>query len=108
MAALFKIEFYVPASHLETVKQALFAAGAGKVGPYEHCAWQTQGQGQYRPLAGSNPFKGEAGRVETVAEYKVELVCEEQFLAAARQALVASHPYESAAFSIIKLDTSFR
>ncbi len=105
MAALFKIEFYVPASHLETVKKALFASGAGKVGPYEHCAWQTQGQGQYRPLDGSNPFKGEAGKVETVAEYKVELVCEERFLAAARLALVASHPYESAAYSIIKLET---
>lgn len=105
MADLFKIEFYVPASHLETVKQALFAAGAGKVGPYEHCAWQTLGQGQYRPLAGSKPFKGEAGKVETIAEYKVELVCEGRFLAGVRLALVASHPYESAAYSIIKLET---
>ncbi len=55
---LFKIEFYVPAQQLQQVKQAMFAAGAGKVGDYDSCAWQILGEGQYRPGAASNPFKG--------------------------------------------------
>jgi hypothetical protein len=105
MSSLYKIEFYVPASHLEIVKNALFGAGAGRVGPYEHCAWQTEGRGQYRPLQGSSPFRGEAGKVETVEEYKVELVCEEEFIAVARKALLESHPYESAAYSILKIES---
>lgn len=102
-ASLFKIEFYVPPSHLETVKAALFAAGAGRVGQYECCAWQTLGQGQYRPLDGSQPFAGEVGRIETVDEYKVELVCAAERLEAAVAALRAAHPYEEPAFSVLAI-----
>ncbi len=56
---LFKIEFYVPESHLSAVKLAMFEAGAGKLGDYDQCAWQTKGRGQYRPLAGSDPYQGD-------------------------------------------------
>lgn len=101
--SLYKIEFYVPPSHLDAVKAALFAAGAGRVGQYECCAWQTLGQGQYRPLDGSQPFAGEVGRIETVAEYKVELVCAAERLEAAVNALRAAHPYEEPAFSVLAM-----
>lgn len=103
MSALYKIEFYVPETHLDAVKAAMFAAGAGKVGAYDSCAWQTLGRGQYRPLAGSSPHLGEAGRVESVAEYKVELVCEKCFVHAAIAAMLATHPYEAVAYSLIEL-----
>lgn len=105
MSALFKIEFYVPESHLEAVKTAMFAAGAGKVGNYEHCAWQTLGRGQYRPLEGSSPHLGEAGRIETIAEYKVELVCAQSSVRAVVAAMLAAHPYEAVAYSLLELRT---
>lgn len=105
MSALLKIEFYVPESHLESVKQAMFAEGAGKVGDYDSCAWQTLGQGQYRPLQGSDPYQGQAGVVEQAAEYKVEMVCVEERVGAVIAALRKSHPYEEVAFSVIRTES---
>ena len=102
-SSLFRLEFYVPASHLETVKAAMFAAGAGKVGNYDCCAWQTQGQGQYRPLPESNPFSGELDKLQIANEFKVEMVCEKQFIAAATQALKQNHPYEEVAYAVLAL-----
>lgn len=100
---MYKITFYVPESHLEVVKAALFAAGAGRVGAYECCAWQVKGQGQFRPLAGSNPFIGRQDILETVDEYKVELVCDDASIKAAVAALRQAHPYEEPAYDVVLL-----
>lgn len=100
---MYQIVFYVPESHLEPVKDALFKAGAGKIGDYDSCAWQTLGQGQFRPLQGSTPYIGQTGEVERVAEYRVELVCEEAVLNAAVKAMIAAHPYEEPAYSVWRL-----
>lgn len=105
MSVLCKLEFYVPESHLEQVKQALFEAGAGRVGDYECCAWQTLGQGQFKPLAGSTPFLGKQDELEKTPEYKVELVCEEALIKQAVTALKSAHPYEEVAFSIIRTES---
>ncbi|MCG8413760.1 MAG: NGG1p interacting factor NIF3 [Pseudomonadales bacterium] len=99
-----KIEFYVPETHLEEVKHAMFAAGAGRVGDYDCCAWQTLGQGQYRPLAGSQPYLGEQDKVETVAEYKVEMVCLRTLADAVVEAMKTAHPYEEVAYSVIRTE----
>lgn len=101
---MYKITVYVPETHLTEVKQALFAAGAGRVGNYDCCAWQVKGEGQFRPLAGANPFLGQVGAVETVAEYKVELVCDPDHIRAAIAALKAAHPYEEPAYDVIRLE----
>ena len=101
---LYKIEYYVPESHHEQVKSALFAAGAGRVGQYDHCCWQTLGNGQYRPLPGSTPFQGDEGRVETAPEYKVEMVCEEACLQSVIDALLQAHPYQEVAYFVMKFD----
>lgn len=101
---MYKITFYVPETHLVEVKQALFAAGAGRVGNYDCCVWQVKGEGQFRPLAGANPFLGQVGAVETVAEYKVELVCASDLIQAAIAALKAAHPYEEPAYDVVKLE----
>lgn len=98
-----KITFYVPETHLEQVKAALFAAGAGRIGAYDCCAWQVKGQGQFRPLAGSNPFIGQQGVVEVLDEYKVELVCDDGQLHAALAALKLAHPYEEPAYDVVPL-----
>jgi hypothetical protein len=101
---MIKISFFVPASHVEAVKQAMFNAGAGKIGDYDRCSWQILGRGQFRPLPDSQPFIGNAGgEVESVEEYKVEMVCHEDKLKAAISALRLSHPYEEPAFDLIPL-----
>ena len=101
---MYQLCFYVPQTHLEVVKDAVFATGAGRIGEYDNCCWQTLGKGQFRPLEGSNPFLGEKGWVEQVDEYKVELVCEEHLIEAAIEALLEAHPYEAPAYHVIQLE----
>lgn len=91
---MYKLCFLVPKSHVEQVKQAAFEAGAGRLGDYEHCAWQTLGEGQFRPLPGSSPYSGSKNQLESVIEYKVEMACEASCFAAVITALKAAHPYE--------------
>lgn len=97
---MYKLAFFVPASHVEVVKAAVFAAGGGRIGGYEHCAWQTLGQGQFRPMAGSQPFLGQAGEVEQVEEWKVELVVANDLVQQVVTALKHSHPYETPAYEV--------
>lgn len=103
MSDLLKLVVFVPASHLETVKDAIFAAGAGQVGHYDRCAWQVLGEGQFRALPGAQPFIGTVGEVERVAEYRVETVLAASRLAAVIEALKAAHPYETPAFDVTVL-----
>lgn len=97
---MFKLCFFVPESHLESVKEAIFNAGAGRMGDYEHCCWQVLGVGQFRPLAGSQPFIGEQDQIAKVAEWKVETVLADDRVQAVLAALRQAHPYEEPAFDI--------
>ena len=101
---MYKITFYAPVSHVEQVKNALFAAGAGKIGKYSSCAWQVLGEGQFMPLKGNNAFIGSTDQLEKTTEYKVELVCDTQHIHLAIDALKKSHPYEEPAYQVIKLE----
>jgi len=101
---MYKICVFVPETAVEQVKQAMFAAGAGKIGDYDSCCWQTMGQGQFRPLEGSSPFIGEHNRVETVAEYRIEMVCAQESIKDVVAALKSSHPYEEPAYDVWKLE----
>jgi len=101
---MYKICIYVPENAVEKVKQAVFDAGAGRVGNYDCCCWQTEGSGQFRPLANSNPAIGSLNRINQVKELKVELVCADNFVKAAIQALKQSHPYEEPAYDVWKLE----
>ena len=76
-------------------------------GNYEQCCWQTEGIGQFRPGAGSRPFLGETGALETVREAKVELVCVGECIEATVAALVATHPYETPAYQYWPVLTRF-
>jgi len=100
-----KLEVYVPESHLESVKAAMFEAGGGKVGVYDSCAWQTLGQGQYRPLEGSDPYQGQKGKVERASEYKLEMVCTDARVQAVIAAMKQAHPYEEVAFSVLATES---
>ncbi|WP_116474452.1 Nif3-like dinuclear metal center hexameric protein [Zobellella maritima] len=95
---MYKLVFFVPESHLEPVKTAVFATGAGKIGDYEQCCFETRGMGQFRPLTGARPFIGESEKLEQVEEVRVELVCEDALIREAVAALREAHPYEEPAF----------
>ena len=89
---------YVPESHAEAVKTAMFDAGAGRIGAYDCCSWQTLGSGQFRPGADSDPFVGERGQLEQLPELRLELSCLPEVLHDAIAALRHVHPYEEPAF----------
>jgi len=96
----YKLVVFVPESHAEKVKAALFAAGAGRDGGYEHCCWQVKGLGQFRPLKGSQPFIGSEGGLEQVIEERLEMFCPAQELPGILQALIKAHPYEVPAYEV--------
>jgi hypothetical protein len=98
-----KLIVFVPREALDDVRQALFDAGAGRIGDYERCSWYTQGTGTFLGGKGTSPNVGEAGREERVAELRLETVFpaerQEEVVAALRRA----HPYEEPAFDIYDL-----
>lgn len=100
---MLKLIYYVPESHLESTKQAIFSAGAGGIGNYEHCAWQVKGIGQFKPVQGADPYIGELGELEQVDEWRVETIVIEENAKAVAKALKASHPYEEPAFEFIQI-----
>lgn len=102
---MYLFSFYVPQTHLEQVKAALFAAGAGHFNGYDYCAWQVRGEGQFRPLAGSQPFSGEVGQLQNISEYKVEMVCSELVVKEVIMTLLRNHPYEQPAYAVCKILT---
>ncbi|MEJ3654135.1 Nif3-like dinuclear metal center hexameric protein [Actinomycetes bacterium KLBMP 9759] len=102
--ALDKIVTFIPVGPAITaVHDALSAAGAGQVGDYSHCSFATAGTGQFKPLQGANPTIGEIGRLERVAETKLEMVMPRGKRAAVVAALRAAHPYEEPAFDVLEL-----
>ena len=99
----YKLSFYVPTTHLEQVKAALFAIGAGIQGNYEQTCWQCLGQGQFRPNSKAKPAIGELNALTEVSEYKVEMLCPMTRITAAIAALKAIHPYEEPAYEVLQL-----
>lgn len=102
---MYSLTYYVPPEHHEKVKQALFDCGAGRIGQYDQCCWQVKGEGQFRPLLGSSPVTGKLGQLSELQEYKVEMVCDDNIIKKALQALLAIHPYEQPAYHIIPIQT---
>ena len=103
-AQLDKIVTFVPVGPAITaVHEALAAAGAGEIGEYSHCSFATAGTGQFRPLPGAHPTVGEVGRLERVAETRLEMVLPRGRRAAVVAALRAAHPYEQPAFDVFEL-----
>jgi len=101
----YKLCFFVPVPHATAVKKAIFATGAGTIGKYKHCAFQVKGQGQFLPSEDANPAIGEAGREETVEEYKVEILCgDEENVRRAVGEMKKAHPYEEVAYEVYKIE----
>ena len=101
-----KIVTFIPVGPAITaVHDALAEAGAGTIGDYSHCSFATAGTGQFKPLTGAHPTIGEVGKLERVAETKLEMVMPRGRRGAVVEALRASHPYEEPAFDVLELAT---
>jgi hypothetical protein len=98
-----KLVVFVPREALDAVRGALFDAGAGRIGEYEHCSWYTQGTGTFLGGEGTSPAIGEAGREQRVAELRLETVFPEERQAEVIAALRSAHPYEEPAFDVYAL-----
>ncbi|MFO0814778.1 MAG: Nif3-like dinuclear metal center hexameric protein [Gemmatales bacterium] len=99
----YKIAVFVPDSHLDIVAEAMFAAGAGRIGNYSQCSFRTAGTGTFQGNEHSNPTIGQAGQLESVSEVKLEVVCPQSHLAAVLAAMKAAHVYEEPAFDVYLL-----
>ena len=98
-----KLVVFVPREALDAVRDALFAAGAGRIGNYEHCSWYTEGTGTFLGGEGSSPSVGQAGREERVAELRLETVFPAERQADVLAALRRAHPYEEPVYDIYEL-----
>lgn len=100
-----KIVVYAPAPYADLIREVLAKTGCGHIGNYNCCSFSSRGIGCFRPLKNSKPFIGKMGRVEKVAEERIETICLLAKLKKALKALKKAHPYEEPAIDIYPLLT---
>jgi hypothetical protein len=98
-----KLVVFVPPEALDAVRDAVFAAGAGRIGEYERCSWYTEGTGTFLAGEGADPTVGKRGQEERVPELRLEAVFPEERQEEVVVALRRAHPYEEPAFDIYPL-----
>jgi hypothetical protein len=98
-----KLVVFVPPEALDDVRDALFAAGAGRIGEYERCSWYAEGTGTFLAGDAANPAVGERGVEERVPELRLETVVPDDRVEDAVAALRRAHPYEEPAFDLYRL-----
>ncbi|WP_227934948.1 Nif3-like dinuclear metal center hexameric protein [Alkalihalobacillus deserti] len=104
MVGLKKIVVFVPETHVGTIREALGKAGAGHIGNYSHCTFNSKGEGTFKPEEGTNPFIGQQGELEYVKEVKVETVIPSHLQKKIISTIIKAHPYEEPAFDIYPLE----
>lgn len=100
---LSKVVVFVPHSHQQVVREAMFEAGGGHIGAYDNCSFNVAGKGTFRAGEGTNPFLGEKGVLHEEDEIRVELVVPTYNVQRVVKAMLASHPYEEVAYDVIPL-----
>jgi ribonuclease HI len=98
-----KLVVFVPPEALDRVREAVFGAGAGRIGDYERCSFYTEGTGTFLPLEGANPVAGTVGEEERVPELRLETVYPASREREVVRALREAHPYEEPAFDLYPL-----
>ncbi len=94
---------FVPPSHEKALREAIASAGAGHIGNYSSCSFSICGKGRFLPLAGTNPFIGQEGQLETVDEIKIEFILPEKLQKKVTSAILRAHPYEEPAYDFYPL-----
>lgn len=105
---LFKLVVFVPKTHHEQVREALWNAGAGGIGNYDCCSFNIEGTGTFRPGEGTDPFIGTRGKLETVEEVRLEVLVPDSVRRKAVQAMLKAHPYEDVAYDMYAMDLKGR
>ena len=103
-----KLYTYVPVDDAEKVRAAIFKAGAGDIGNYGECSFNTEGIGTYRPQEGADPYIGELGKRAETKEVKLEIIFPAHIQRQVISALQAAHPYEEVAYDVITLANEFQ
>lgn len=96
-----KLTTFVPSDNAEALRSSLFRAGAGSIGNYDKCSFNTIGEGTFRGNENSNPTLGEKGKLHTEKETQISVVFESKNEAAILKALQENHPYEEVAYELI-------
>ena len=105
-SGLQKLVTYIPASHFEQVRQAIFEAGAGHIGNYDSCGYSVEGKGTFRALDGAQPFVGQHETLHTEPEIRFETVFPSRLSWQMVTALLNSHPYEEPAYDLYALQNT--
>lgn len=103
MSDVFKIIVHAEEANADAIRQAIGDAGGGKVGNYSHCTFSYKGTGRFLPLDGANPTIGEVGKLESVAEESIEVVCEKAVVQDVVAAIKKAHSYEEPAIEVYAL-----
>ncbi len=103
---LYKLVVFVPEGYQDTLRKAMGDSGAGWLGNYSHCTFMALGTGSFKPLDKANPFIGKTGKLEEVAEYRLETIVPENLLQDTVNSVLEAHPYEEAAYDIYPLENS--
>jgi dinuclear metal center YbgI/SA1388 family protein len=100
---ILKLAVYVPKSHAQDVRSAMFNAGAGNIGNYSSCSFNSEGTGTYLANANANPHKGEVGKIHHEAEIKIEVIIPEFLQKKIVDEMLKVHPYEEVAYDLLSL-----
>ncbi len=103
-----KLVVFVPTAHAEAVRNALFSAGAGRIGNYDECSYGLEGQGTFRGGEGSNAYIGEKGVRHREPETRIETILHAPMERAVVQAMLKAHPYEEVAYDIYPLANNYK
>ena len=104
MSSKYKLVIFVPVSHVEKVREAIHAAGGGKMGNYSYCSFSSRGMGRFKPEKGARPTFGKIGKLEKIEEEKIEILCEKEIVRKVIKAMKKVHPYEKPAYDVYPLE----
>jgi dinuclear metal center YbgI/SA1388 family protein len=103
---LLKLVTFIPVSHLDKVREAVFAAGAGVIGNYDQCGFTASGEGSFRAGENTNPFAGSRGSIHFEKELRFETILFAHLRDKVVKALIAAHPYEEVAYDLYQLENN--
>ena len=103
MSEVYKLEIFLPESHFEAVREALWSVDAGHIGNYDRCLSWSRVYSCWRPLEGTAPYDGREGELSQTEEIKIEVCCRSEWLAETVKAIKSAHPYEEPVINILPL-----
>ena len=102
-----KLFTFIPTTHADKVRQAIFDGGGGHIGNYEECSFNAEGFGTFKGGLNTDPYVGKPGKLHIENEIKVEVIFPAWLESRILKSLLATHPYEEVAYDIIKLENRF-